>query len=116
MLQYTIALGSGPDLHPILKATSVSLDAESKKQLLFLIIRLGPDNKAGLAIAHLAPALLDDPEVRDKMFRMLENRNLGSSAALVLGSNSDPLIHDRLANCGSVSGSAYSISISWPEM
>jgi hypothetical protein len=97
MLEYTIALGSGPDLHPVLKASSMSLDSISKKELLFLTIHLGPDNKAGLAIAHLVPALLDDPEVRDSLFGMLGNSNLGSSAALVLGASPDPEIQNRLS-------------------
>ena len=90
LLQYTLALGSGPDLHHILKAISLDMDAEGNKQLLFQTIRQGPDSKAGLAIAQLAPGLLDDPEVRDRMFDMLEDRNLGASAALVLGSSADP--------------------------
>jgi len=96
LLQHTLALGSGPDLHRILEAAANSLDAEEIKALLFQAIRQGPDKKAGLAIAQLAPALLDDPAVRAKMFELLENRDLGASAALVLGSSTDPEIHHRL--------------------
>jgi len=96
LLQHTLALGSGPDLHHILKAASISLDADQNKALLFQAIRQGPDKKAGLAIAQLAPALLDDLAVREKMFEMLKSRELGSSAALVLGSSTNPEIRDRL--------------------
>ena len=96
LLQQTLVLGSGPDLHHILDAASKSLDAEETKALLFHAIRQGPDKKAGLAIAQLAPALLDDLAVRAMMFKLLENRELGASAALVLGSSTDSEIHDRL--------------------
>ncbi len=96
LLQHTITLGSGPDLHRILKAASLSLDAEEIKQILFHTLHLGSDNKAGLAIAQLAPVLLDDPEVCDRMFSTLDDRNLGTSAALVLGSSTNPEIRDRL--------------------
>ena len=96
LLHYTLALGSGPDLHHILKSISLNMDAQDSKQLLFQAIRHGPDSKAGLAIAQLAPALLDDLEVRDRMFAMLENPDLGASAALALGSSTNPEIHDRL--------------------
>jgi hypothetical protein len=96
LLQHTLALGSGPDLHHVLKAASKSLDANENKTLLFQAIRHGPDTKAGLAIARLAPSLLDDPAVREKMFEILESRDLGSSAALVLGSSPDPAIRARL--------------------
>lgn len=96
LLQHTLALGSGPALHRLLKTASRSLDAEDNQALLFQAIRHGPDKKAGLAIALLAPALLEDLAVREKMFEILENRNLGSSAALVLGSSADPEIRERL--------------------
>ena len=62
------------------------------------VIRTGPEKNAGLAIAQLAPGLLDDPDVREKMFIMLENLELGTSAALVLGSSSNPEVRSRLEN------------------
>ncbi len=96
LLQHTIVLGGGPDLHHILDAASNNLDAEETKALLFYTIHRSPNKKAGLAIAQLAPALLDDLAVRTMMFEMLENRDLGASAALVLGSSTDSEIHDRL--------------------
>jgi hypothetical protein len=96
LLQQTLALGSGPELHRILQAASQVLDVEEKKILLFQTIHQGPDRMAGLAIAQLAPALLNDPVVQEKMFEMLENRELGSSAALILGSSKDSKIRERL--------------------
>jgi hypothetical protein len=96
LLQHTLALGSGPDLHHVLKAASKSLDANESKALLFQAIRHSPNTKAGLAIAQLAPSLLDDLAVREKMFEILGSRDLGSSAALVLGSSTDPAIRARL--------------------
>jgi hypothetical protein len=96
LLQQTIVQGQGPDLHPILKAASLTLDAEDNRKLLYHVIRSGPEKNAGLAIAQLAPGLLGDPDVREKMFNMLENLELGTSAALVLGSSSNPEVRSRL--------------------
>ncbi len=96
LLQQTLALGGGPDLHHVLKAASMNLKAEENRTLLVQVIRQGPEKVAGLAIAQLAPALLDDPAVRELMFKMLDSRKLGSSAALVLGSSTIPEIRDRL--------------------
>jgi len=96
LLQQTLALGRGPELHRILKATSQVLDVEEKKTLLFQALHQGPDKMAGLAIAQLAPTLLKDPIVQEKMFEILENRKLGSSAALILGSSRDTKIRERL--------------------
>ena len=98
LLGQTIVLGRGPDIHHILKAASLTLDAEDSRELLYHVIRTGPEKNAGLAIAQLAPGLLDDPDVREKMFIMLENIELGTSAALVLGSSSNPEVRSRLEN------------------
>jgi len=98
LLGQTVVLGRGPDLHPILKASSLNLDAEGRRELLYQVIRSGPEKNAGLAIAQLAPGLLDVPDVRDKMFNMLDNRELGASAALVLGSSTHPEVRKRLMN------------------
>ncbi len=96
LLQQTLSFGSGPELHHILRAASASLDAEGNRALLFHVISRGPELNAGLAIAQLAPALLDNLAVREKMFEMLGSQNLGASAALVLGSSSDPEIRARI--------------------
>ena len=98
LLGQTVVLGRGPDLHRILKAASLELNANDSRELLYHVIRLGPEKNAGLAIAQLAPGLLGDPDVREKMFIMLENLELGTSAALVLGSSSNPDVRSRLEN------------------
>ena len=98
LLEQTVVLGGGPDLHHILEAASLNLDAEDSRELLYHVIRTGPEKNAGLAIAQLAPGLLGDPDVREKMFIMLENLELGTSAALVLGSSSNPKVRSRLEN------------------
>ena len=98
LLQKTVVRGQGPDLHHILKAASLNLDAEDSRELLYNVIRSGPEKNAGLAIAQLAPGLLDVPDVREKMFKLLDNLELGTSAALVLGSSSNPEVRSRLEN------------------
>ena len=96
LLRQSISRGDGPGLSRVLEAASRELSAEEQIKLLDYTLQLGSDTKAALAIAQLAPALLDDPAVRELMFEMLDNRKLGSSAALVLGSSAIPEIRDRL--------------------
>jgi hypothetical protein len=101
LLRQAISKGSGPDLSRVLKSAAVELSAADRIDLLSHTISLGPDRKAALAIAHLAPALLDEPAVREMLFRTLADRSLGSAAALVLGASGNPEIQARLIEIAS---------------
>jgi hypothetical protein len=96
LLLQSISRGKGPGLSKALESASRKLSAGERIDLLNHSLALGSETTAALAIAHLAPALLDDPPVREMLFRTLEDRNLGAAAALVLGASGDPEIHARL--------------------
>jgi hypothetical protein len=97
LLRQTVARGSGAELPGILKDASRELSAEQIIKLLDQTLQEGSDTTAGLAIAQLAPAHLDQPEVREMLFSTLASRNLGAAAALVLGASKDPEIQQRLS-------------------
>jgi len=101
LLRQSIGHASGPDLPGILEAASLQLSVEESIGLLDHALQSGSDTRAALAIAQLAPALLDEPEVRKMLFSILANRNLGAAAALVLGSSANPEIQERLAGIAS---------------
>jgi len=52
---------------------------------------------ASVVLAELAPGLVDRPAVSDLLFDLLEHRELGSTAALLLGRSGDEAVLDRLA-------------------
>ncbi len=101
LLRQAIAHGSGPDLSQALRAAASDLSAEDCIGLLEHSLRQGPDTKAALAIAHLAPARLGEPAVQDLLFSTLADHSLGAAAALVLGASPDPAVQRRLSDIAS---------------
>jgi hypothetical protein len=97
LLRQSVTRGGGAELPGILKAASRELSAGQIVSLLDMTLHVGSDTAAGLAIAQLAPAHLDQPEVREILFDKLASRKLGAGAALVLGASKDPEIQQRLA-------------------
>ena len=96
LLRRSIAQGEGPGLARALKEAAAGLSADETAGLLQYAMELESESKAALAIAQLAPGKLDDPAVRDLMFKALTHQTLGASAALVLGRSADPGIQFRL--------------------
>ena len=88
----------------MLEAASRKLSAQESIDLLAYSLQLGSDTKAALAIAQLAPILLDEPAVRKILFNTLADRNLGAAAALVLGASSNPEIQVQLSDIASKDG------------
>jgi hypothetical protein len=97
LLRQSISRGDGPGLSRVLEAASRKLSAEERIALLDYSLQLGSDTKAALAIAQLAPALLDQAAVRKLLFSTLADRNLGAAAALVLGASPDREIQAHLS-------------------
>ena len=104
LLQQSISRGHGPGLSRVLETASRKLSVEESINLLGHSLQLGSDTKAALAIAQLAPALLDEPAVRKILFGTLADRNLGAAAALVLGASSNPEIQAQLIEIASKEG------------
>jgi len=101
LLQQSISRGEGPGLSRVLENASRKLSAEENINLLEHSLQLGSDTKAALAIAQLAPALLDEPAVRKILFSTLADRNLGAASAMVLGASSNPEIQAQLGEIAS---------------
>jgi len=101
LLQQSISRGDGPGLSRVLEAASREMSAEENINLLEHSLQLGSDTKAALAIAQLAPTLLDEPAVQEMLFSTLADRNLGAAAALVLGASSNPEIQAQLSEIAS---------------
>jgi len=101
LLRQSILQGDGPHLATVLAAASDKLSAEQSIELLDYTLESGSDKKAALAIAHLAPAHLDEPAVREMMFNTLADRNLGAAAALVLSASKNPEVRTRLTEVAS---------------
>lgn len=97
LLQQAIQLGSGPGISQVLSAAAAKLDAESAFALLQYSIQNGPDSKAALTIAHLAPSHLKEPRISELLFNTMANQGLGAAAGMVLGASTDPDIQSRLS-------------------
>ena len=108
MFQLALENGRGPGLAQALRAAADEFSDNDKLELLQVSILRAPPGNAALAIALLTPAMLDHPDAAELMFRTLENRELGSSAALVLSKSKDPGIQKRLAITASAKGSLAS--------
>jgi hypothetical protein len=96
IFERTVAAGGGPDLAPALRSAARAFDETERADLLLHAIRHAPAVNASLAIAELAPGLLHQPEVMEKLFAMLADRALGSAAALTLANSKNPAVRDRL--------------------
>lgn len=101
LLRQAIASGGGPEMARAFAVVSAELDAEESAALLSHVLEQESTTKAALAIAQLAPARLDSPAVRDLLFTTLANRDLGASAALVLGASKNKEIQERLSEIAS---------------
>jgi hypothetical protein len=97
LFRRAIAAGRSPGLAQALRMAVTVFSDRENLALLEFSIREAPAGNAALAMAVLAPGMLDQPGTADLMFQTLDSRKLGSAAALVLSASQDPEIHDRLA-------------------
>mgnify|MGYP001548296084 FL=1 len=96
LLENSLTAGSGPGVSEVLARSSRLLSIDQSIRLLDHCLRLDSDAKAALAMAHLAPPYLDQPEVQQMLFGTLSDRNRGAGAALVLGQSNSPEIQYKL--------------------
>ena len=96
LLENSISAGSGPGISEVLARSSRQLSIDQSIRLLEHCLGLDSDAKAALAMAHLAPPYLDQPEVQQMLFGTLSDRNRGAGAALVLGQSDIPEIQYKL--------------------
>lgn len=97
MVGQSLARNRQPGLPEMMRASRDVFQPAELQQILRDAIHLSPAPTASIVIAEIAPTLLDQSAVRDLMFELLANRELGASAALVLSSSPSGRIHRRLA-------------------
>ena len=98
LLENSLSLGSGPASSEVRARSAHQLSLKQSIRLLDHCLRLDSDAKAALAMAHLAPPFLDQPEVQQLLFATLPDQSRGAGAALVLGQSDIPEIQYKLRN------------------
>ena len=88
----------GPDLAAYVREAGSIFDPAEREAVVLAAPDLDSAAAASVVIAELAPALLGRPAVDDALFALLGHRELGASAALILGRSGDAAILDRLAD------------------
>ena len=84
-----------------MREAAAEFNADEAAELLKYTMLTESSGKASLAMALLAPGVLDQPAVQNLMFDALNSKSLGASAALVLGSSTNPAIQSRLEQVAS---------------
>jgi hypothetical protein len=97
LLREVLAAGRGPGLAAALQWADAALPETERIDLLQRLPRDAPPESAALAIAALAPGLLQHPEVADRLFALLADPALGAAAALTVSRSDAPAVQGRLA-------------------
>ncbi|RPH98168.1 MAG: hypothetical protein EHM68_05580 [Lysobacterales bacterium] len=98
LLREVLATGRGPGLAAALQWADAALPESERIDLLQRLSHDAPPASAALAIAALAPGLLQHPEVADWLFALLADPALGAAAALTLSHSDAPAVQGRLAD------------------
>ena len=97
LFQKALASGDGAELAASLRSAARSFDeVEIESILKYSMVHARPEI-ASLAMAELAPEVLDQPPVTQMLFRTLEHRELGATAAMLLSSSKQPAVRQQLA-------------------
>ena len=98
LFQQAVASGGGAELAASLRSAAGSFDeAEIESILKFSMAHAQPEI-ASLAMAELAPGILDQPPVTQMLFNTLGHRELGATAAMLLSSSKKPAVRQQLAD------------------
>jgi hypothetical protein len=104
LLRQAIVAGRGPGLASALQWAGHTLGETERIELLQGLARDAAPTSAALAIAALAPGLLQYPEVANLLFELLGDPALGAAAALALSRSDSPEVRERLAGLASGGG------------
>jgi hypothetical protein len=97
LFQRIVVTGRGAGVAQALRAAAAALDEPERAAVLRHATAKAPAANASLAVAELAPGLLQQPETVTLLLDLLGDRQLGPAAALALSASTAPLIHERLA-------------------
>jgi len=96
LFQRSVAAARGAGLVAALRsATQVFDESETEAILMYSMAHARPEI-ASLAMAEFTPALLRQPEVTMLMFKTLEDRELGVTAAMLLSASNEPAVRQKL--------------------
>jgi len=101
MFRQSVSRGSGPSLAAALRTAAATFDAGQTEDILRYSIEHANPSAASLAMAELAPGMLEQPAVATLLFDKLDHRDLGVTAALILGASKLPYIQEDLAELAS---------------
>jgi hypothetical protein len=96
LLRQALVAGRGPGLASGLDEAESTLQEPERIDLLQRLVREAPPATAALAIAALAPGLLQQPEVAGLLFDLLGDPALGAAAALTLSQSGSPAMRKQL--------------------
>jgi hypothetical protein len=104
LLRQVLAVGRGPSLAATLRWADATLPESERIDLLQRLVHDAPPAVAALAIATLAPGLLQHPEVAGQLFELLGDPALGAAVALTLSRSDSPAVRERLAELAAGDG------------
>ena len=96
ILEEVVCHQTGAHLAPLLREVSIRLPESERIQLLHTAVASAPAANAALTVALLTPDLHNSTKVTATLFSLLDDGELGSSAALALGRHPDPEVSSRL--------------------
>jgi len=97
LFQAVVTEGRGPSVAAALRNAVQTLDEVEQSELLQSALSRAPAVNASLALAEIAPKLFHQPETVNLLLGLLDDPELGASAALALSRSPDPIIRERLA-------------------
>ena len=90
-------LSDGSGMPELLRAASKTFDQSETESILRYTISNAKPETAALAIAILAPELMEHPDVSALMIDTLGHKELGAAAALALSKTNDPNVQKQLS-------------------
>jgi hypothetical protein len=108
IFQQSVARGDGAELADSLRSAAGTFDEAEIESILKYSMAHAQPAIASLAMAELAPRVLDQPPVTQLLFKTLEHRELGATAAMLLSSSTEPAVRQQLAELAAGSQSMAS--------
>ena len=96
LFQRSVAAARGAGLVAALRSAAQVFDESETEAILMYSMAHARPEIASLAMAEFTPALLRQPEVTMLMFKTLEDRELGVTAAMLLSASNEPAVRQKL--------------------
>lgn len=93
----SISVGGGAGTAALVRSARGVFDPAELEFIVATAPTLNDMATASLVLAELSPGILDRPDTIDLLFGLLEHRELGATAALVLSNSRNEAVFERLA-------------------